>query len=67
MPDVTVPVPDDRVAESYQFFGQRLGGSLSPSYGGHELLFDTSGDLGKRRGWTGLDEDRGMLRSSGPR
>jgi len=29
MPDVTVPVPDDRTAEFYQFFGLWLAGSLS--------------------------------------
>ena len=29
MPDITVPVPEDRTAEFYQFFGLWLGGSLS--------------------------------------
>lgn len=29
MPDITVPVPDDRTAEFYQFFGLWLAGSLS--------------------------------------
>jgi hypothetical protein len=29
MPDTTVPVPDDRIAEFYQFFGLWLAGSLS--------------------------------------
>lgn len=28
MPDITVPVPDGRIAEFYQFFGQWLAGSL---------------------------------------
>ena len=29
MTDITVPVPDDRTAEFYQFFGLWLAGSLS--------------------------------------
>lgn len=58
MPDVTIPVPDDRVAEFYQFFGHWLEGSLAPSDGGYEMLSATSGDPGKRRSWTGSDEDR---------
>lgn len=29
MPDITVPVPGDRTAEFYQFFGLWLGGTLS--------------------------------------
>ena len=58
MPDITVPVPDDRTAEFYQFFGQWLGGSLTLSDGGYEMLSATSGDPGKRRSWTGSDEDR---------
>jgi hypothetical protein len=28
MPDITVPVPEDRVADFYLFFGQWLGGDL---------------------------------------
>ena len=31
MPDLTVPVPDDRVADFFQFFGRWLDGSLSLS------------------------------------
>lgn len=31
MADITVPVPDDRTAEFYQFFGLWLAGSLKPN------------------------------------
>lgn len=31
MVDITVPVPDDRTAEFYQFFGLWLAGSLNPN------------------------------------
>ena len=31
MADITVPVPDERTAEFYQFFGLWLAGSLSPT------------------------------------
>lgn len=58
MSDITVPVPDDRVAEFYQFFGAWLGGSLTLSDGGSQILSEASGDSGKRRNWTGSDEDR---------
>jgi hypothetical protein len=58
MPDITVPVPDGRVPEFYQFFGLRLGGSLTLPDGGSQILPETSGDSGKRLNWTGSDEDR---------
>jgi len=58
MPDITVPVPDDRVPEFYQFFGLWLGGSLTLHDGGSQILPEASGDSGKRRNWTGSDEDR---------
>ncbi len=33
MADITVPVPDERTAEFYEFFGVWLGGKLSPGQG----------------------------------
>lgn len=46
MAEVTVPVPDERTAEFYQFFGLWLAGSLSPSpnpFGGSQDRSGTSG------------------------
>lgn len=57
MPDITVPVPDDRVPEFYQFFGLWLGGSLALPDGGSKTHSEALGDPGKRRDWTGSDED----------
>lgn len=58
MHDITVPVPDDRTAEFYQFFGLWLAGSLTLPDGGSQSLPEASGDSGKRRNWTGSDDDR---------
>lgn len=59
MPDITVPVPDDRTAEFYQFFGRWLGGSLGlspdPSQPPSRAIAEPED---RRRGWTGADEDR---------
>lgn len=58
MSDITVPVPDDRIAEFYLFFGLWLGGSLTLPEGGSQILPEASRDSGQRRNWTGSDEDR---------
>ncbi|PNI10095.1 hypothetical protein CXX84_01035 [Arthrobacter sp. AFG7.2] len=58
MPDITVPVPDDRVPEFYQFFGMWLGGSSALPGGTIQTFPEDSKEAGKRRHWTGLDEDR---------
>lgn len=57
MPDITIPVPEDRVADFYQFFGQWLAGDLQGTTGHH---LDSSGTPGAgvdtRVSWT-LDDD----------
>ncbi|GAA5124022.1 DUF6416 domain-containing protein [Haloechinothrix salitolerans] len=58
MSDITVPVPDDRVAEFYHFFGLWLGGSLSLSEVTTQKLPEGSEPSKERRRWTGSDEDR---------
>lgn len=48
MPNLTVPVPDDRTAEFYQFFGLWLAGALDLTRAGGEAPAGTSrgpGDL----------------------
>jgi hypothetical protein len=62
MSEITVPVPVERIAEFYQFFGLWLAGSLKlPSEGGNfaqqsdSELLQGGGD--KRKPWTGSDDE----------
>jgi len=54
MPDVTVPVPDDRVPEFYQFFGAWLAGAQPP------ITADSQQESNPHTGtqpWVDTDED----------
>lgn len=65
MTDITVPVPDDRIAQFYQFFGLWLAGSLDVSSGETEprLAAGSRGSLAKessdqrKRKWTGAPDE----------
>lgn len=54
MADITVPVPDDRIAEFYSFFGTWLAGSLNPSSG---EAADGSGVPQASHEWGSTDDD----------
>jgi Family of unknown function (DUF6416) len=62
MPDITVPVPDERTAEFYQFFGRWLAGSVQqepeiPGEGSPGVTDTLKGQHDKPRHWTGSDDD----------
>lgn len=46
MVDITVPIPDDRTAEFYQFFGMWLAGSLDTSSASASTVKTSSGAIG---------------------
>lgn len=60
MPDITVPVPDDRTAEFFQFFGLWLAGAISLA--GEQAESDAKENAPARqnshlRDWTGGEGD----------
>lgn len=59
MTDITVPVPDDRTAEFYQFFGLWLAGSLNPSEvsQGHLEPLSAAAESVDIKPWTGSEDD----------
>ena len=58
MPDITVPVPDDRTADFYQFFGRWLSGALEASTEGLQSSGQPSEThQDKRASWTGSDDE----------
>lgn len=58
MPDITVPVPEDRVPEFYQFFGAWLAGSPSATVAPVGQHAGASGD--DLSPWGSTDEDLGL-------
>ena len=58
MPDITVPVPDDRVSEFYRFFALWLEGSLVLPDASPQSLSEAPKAADERRSWTGSEEDR---------
>jgi hypothetical protein len=57
MADITVPVPDDRIAEFYQFFGLWLAGSLILPSGGYHDSPVASGPQPQLKPWGDSYED----------
>jgi len=57
MPDITVPVPDDRTAEFYQFFGLWLARALKHPTTGADTLVKSSEISPELLGWTGSEEE----------
>ncbi|WP_427383434.1 DUF6416 domain-containing protein [Janibacter sp. G56] len=55
MPDVTVPVPEERVPEFYRFFGAWLAGDIASSM----PTTDTRGEGGVKP-WVNNDNDLGL-------
>lgn len=55
MPDITVPVPDDRVADFYQFFGQWLAGALLPTAPDSNTDQRPNDEAGRRKPWQADD------------
>ncbi len=60
--NITVPVPDERIAEFYQFFGLWLAGALSLTETQQSPAETSATDAPpaepqKRKAWTGSDED----------
>lgn len=58
MADITVPVPDDRIGEFYQFFGLWLEGSLTLPARASHVFSQFPKESENRQAWTGADEDR---------
>lgn len=64
MPEITVPVPDERIAEFYQFFGRWLSGSLgeAPEIPMKDPQSSTDTPkiwMDRRQPWTGSDDEAG--------
>jgi hypothetical protein len=57
MPDLTVPVPDDRTAEFYQFFGLWLAGALSLTPSLPKGSKSPAAPVQPLAPWTGAPED----------
>ena len=59
MTDLTVPVPDDRTAEFYQFFGLWLAGALSLPGSQPEAIGSPTGDLPRETltPWSDTEQD----------
>src|SRR4051794_5751227 len=59
MTDLTLPVPDERIAEFYQFFGLWLAGALSPPGSHLEVLLGPAEASAAHtiKPWGGTEED----------
>lgn len=57
MPEITVPVPDARVADFYQFFGQWLAGTLPGAINAPTLAEPESSGV-ERQAWSSDDLDK---------
>lgn len=57
MADITIPVPDERVAEFYQFFGRWLSGESEAPEMIPRFLGGNSEASRARVNWTGVDDE----------
>jgi hypothetical protein len=58
MPDITVPVPEDRLPEFYQFFGAWLAGS--PSIAAAQIGQSVGNSDAEVTPWGSIDDDLGL-------